>query len=359
MQDNSKRWQALDIVKAIGVFCMVISHVVVWWYIPSDYGAEIVSDTFFLFIPYLQVIGLFVIIIPISAGAAFRFFIGNDLGNKLRILKNKKTRAIFKKSIFLVILGFLMNFLAFGHNYVLDWDVLQFIGLSLILMTFMIRFLPISTFWLVGAIVLFSAPILRSYLESWNLNYFIAVLISNYEGDSFWPFFPWFSFIVYGFLIADYFKKSRSLNKIKRDSYIVATISILLLIAAFAKNQLFFQPLVENFWGPYIFQPPTLTVLSHFSIFNLSLIFVSNVPASQKKFSRFSFFNTFSKGILWIYVLHISLGYHLVNFTQKFISDSVIAMFFVIAILIIFSYFIGVAVVLLKSFKNAKKDIRK
>ena len=341
---NYGRWQSLDIVKAVGVFLMIVLHVIIWWYIPIDYGGSEIQSLFYFFLPFLKFIGLFVIIIPITAGASLRFYLEN-LKTKFR---KEKIVKIVRKSLALIVLGYLMNFLAFGYEEWFDWDVLQFIGVGFLILIFMYRFLHISFLWIAGIAVLFSAPYLRVLLGNWKLNYFVAILISNNEGNIFWPFFPWFSFLVYGFLIADIYIN----HKDKKNIYsALVIVSIFILIAAVHRNELFFRDIITNIWGPGIFQSPTLTLLGDISIFNLLLVF-SDIFLKKSKRAKFGFLNTFSRGVLWIYVLHIIIGYHLVNIMQRYVSDSVYAMLITMLILFFIAYLIGVLVVWLRGKNN-------
>src|SRR3989338_9147424 len=182
------RWRGLDIVKAIGVILMVVLHVVMWWYIPYDYGAERVSEMFFFFLPFLKFIGLFVIIIPITAGASLRYFLDENFKD------NEKLVMVLKRSFLLIFTGYFMNLLAWGRAEFLDWDVLQFVGVGLALAALMIRFFSM-------------------------------------------PFFPWFSFIIYGFFISHYRLTCRN----KKNIYLILQIFIfIVLILAFYLNKLFF-----------------------------------------------------------------------------------------------------------------------
>lgn len=341
---NYGRWQSLDIVKAVGVFLMIVLHVIVWWYIPQDYGGSQIQDSFYFFLPFLKLIGLFVVVIPIAAGTSLRFYL-EQLRTKSR--KEKIVR-IVRKSLVLILLGYMMNFLAWGYEEFLDWDVLQFIGVGFLILIFMYRFLNIGFFWIVGIAVLFSAPYLRVLLDNWKLDYFVAILISNNEGSFFWPFFPWFSFLVYGFLIAHIYIN----HKTKKNIYSALVVtSILILIAAVYKNELFVRDIITNIWGAGVFQAPTLTLLGDISIFNLLLVF-SDIFLKKLKMAKFGFLSTFSKGILWIYILHIIIGYHLVNIMQRHVSDSIYAMIIAMLILFVIAYLTGVLVVWLRDKNN-------
>src|SRR3989338_2944403 len=335
------RWRGLDIVKAIGVILMVVLHVVMWWYIPYDYGAERVSEMFFFFLPFLKFIGLFVIIIPITAGASLRYFLDENFKD------NEKLVMVLKRSFLLIFTGYFMNLLAWGRAEFLDWDVLQFVGVGLALAALMIRFFSMPFLWIVGALTLISAPFLRMALGKWELNYIIAVLIGNNEGNFFWPFFQWFSFIIYGFFISHYRLTCRN----KKNIYLILQIfSFIVLILAFYLNKLFFVDDIRNIWGPGIFQAPTLTLLANIGVFNLMLIFAEKFFKSVKT-KKFGVINVFGRGILWIYVLHIVIGYYLVNFVKYYFVDSVMAMLITIAFMLVLSYVIGVAAVWLKERK--------
>lgn len=342
---QSLRWQALDIVKAVGVLLMVIVHVVVWWHVPFDYGASEVEGIFYFFLPFLKLIGLFVVILPITAGSSLRFYLERQKSKKEKML------GVIKRSAGLIAIGYLMNLLAFGYGEFLDWDVLQFIGVGFLIIAFMYIYSGIGVVLAAGAIALFSAPYLRFMLDSWNLNYFVAALISNNEGTFFWPLFPWLSFIAYGFLMADIYINGRN---IKKFYSIISILSVFILVAAAYRNELLVRPAIANIWGPSIFQAPALTLLGDISVFSLFLIctdaFLKRMKRGGKKIrvSKFGFINAFSRGIFWIYLIHIVVGYRLVNFVQKF-SKSVYAMLIVAGALLIAAYLTGAAVVWLKN----------
>ena len=335
---NYGRWQSLDIVKAFGVLLMIVLHVIMWWYIPFDYGSDKVDDMFFFFLPFLKLIGLFVIIIPITAGASLRYFLKGNFNDNDALLK------IIKKSLFLIVIGFLINLLAWGRAEFLDWDVLQFVGVSLIVAALMIRFLPAAFMWLAGALILFSAPLLRIILDKWKFNYFVAVLVSNNEGSFFWPFFPWFSFVVYGFLTAHYYLKYRN----RKTMYAVLQVcSILFIGLALLHGKLFFADDIRNIWGPGIFQAPTLTLLANIGVFNLLLVYGENF-IKKIEARKFGIFNVFSRGILWIYVVHIAAGYHIVRLIQSQFSESPAYMLVAFAFVFALSYLTGAVAVHLK-----------
>ncbi|MBI2101602.1 DUF1624 domain-containing protein [Candidatus Woesearchaeota archaeon] len=331
------RWQALDIVKAFGVLLMIVLHVVMWWYIPFDYGSDKVDGMFFFFLPFLKLIGLFVIIIPITAGASLRYFLKNNFNDGIALLK------IIKRSFFLIIIGYAINLLAWGGTELLDWDVLQFVGVSLILTALMARFLPVAFVWIAGALALFSAPLLRIGLDKWKLNYFVAILIGNNEGNFFWPFFPWFSFVAYGFLIAHCHLKygNGKSMRIALQACGIAAVALALL-----RGKLFFVDDIRNIWGPGIFQAPTLTLLANIGVFNLLLAYGERIKSIKTR--KFGIFNVFSRGILWIYVVHIAVGYHIIRLIQSQFSKSPVLMAVAFVFVFALSYLTGAAAVHLK-----------
>jgi len=266
--------------------------------------------------------------------------------HKFTTLKNEKFIHVVKRSVFLIILGYLVNLLTWGKGEFFDWDVLQFIGVSFVVLLIIVRFFPIWFLWVPLAAVLFLAPLMRVVLNSFNLNYFAAVLVGNNEGSFFWPFFPWFSFIVYGFLVSHYILTC--VNK-KKIYFVLQISSLIILVYALYNSSLFVSDDIRNIWGPGVFQAPALTLLADIGVFNLLLIFADVLI--KIKTSVFGIFNTFSKGILWIYVLHIPVGYHLVNFMQNYISTGLYSMFFAIAFLLFMSYGIGAFVVWIKKRK--------
>ena len=345
---ESKRWLALDLFKTIAIFVMIAWHLSIWWVNlhPSiEKGLLMVGVTPW---PYLlQVIvafsGHFVMSIPLIAGAALRFYIDkfdSSRGNELMV-------AILKRAAALACLGFVMNFLAFGVEYWHLWNALQLISLSIVII---IIFMVYSSPYLLaisGFLAILSSPFIRNLLHNTN-NYFSFMLIGDRFGDNIWSFFPWYGVVVYGFLFVHLYLHFKDEHKKRRLKIFLLGAGFFVIAAALAKSKFFYAVDFQYPWGPLLFQPHTLTVLAQLSVFT-ALIIMMDFFFSGVKISKFGIINAFSKGILWIYVVHMIVGFRLIEFLFENGFRNNGMLFPVMLVVFALSYCVGAFFVLKKA----------
>lgn len=346
-----KRWLALDCFKAVAIFVMIAWHLSIWWINlnPSiEKGLLMVGVTPW---PYLlQIIvafsGHFSMSIPIVAGAALRLYLEKNI-DKNPLDRKKFLLAITKRAIALAFLGFAVNLLAFGPTNWYLWNVLQLISLSMLLIIFFISYSPVYSLAISGFAVIFTAPFIRGALQD-NNSYLAFTLIGDKLGDNIWSFFPWYGVIVYGFLMVHFYLYFK--NKKQEGNFKLALVSASLLLIGLAllKNRFFYAVDLEYPWGYLLFQPPTLTVLAQLSVFNVTLIIMDFIFSKITRLRKFGVINVFSRGILWIYVVHMIVGFRLIEFLINKNFQSLITLFFVMFFIFVLCYGIGLVSILKK-----------
>jgi len=197
---NSDRWQALDIVKTLGVLGALGGLILLWWF-GENKNPAMGNVSYSLSTAFWPTIGYLVVIthlLFISAGAAFYFYLKN----------NKPT---FKKIVFRFILFIFIGIL-FGLNlqpFVVFWNVFLFYAFSILIIFIMDRYSDKKIIFYLTLCTLVSTPFLRLFLNKIAPgNYLSAVLIGDPLGKiSFYPFFPWFFLVGAGFLISYFYSK--------------------------------------------------------------------------------------------------------------------------------------------------------
>lgn len=337
----SERWYTLDAIKAVGIIAIIIEHLVVWWFVDeTNYTISPYYNQYFFSI-FLNSL-IFLTVVPISAGAAFRFYLKPVFNKKIK--KNKKAgifvKNTVKKAVLLILIGYLLNFIVFGKDDFLDWDVLQFLGVSFIVSVVILKLSSLFLFSVFGASTLLLSPFLVSILDNYKNNYFVAVLIGNDSGYFFWPFFPHFTAFAFGFLVAHYYLDFKSKSKINEFYTYSSAIGFVFIFLAILKNKVFFEVTPVNFWGPNIFQPPVFTAIGLIGI-NLLFIIILDIILKKKKPKDFGVVHVFSSAILWIFIFHLIVGYHAVMLLKNSQYYGAYILILLIFIILILSYALG------------------
>jgi len=331
----NKRIVELDIMKAIGIFFMIILHVFLWWNLTDDFGTSVVSEDFKEMFLFLKLISFLVFFIPITAGAAFYIY--------LQKFSKEKIMAAVKRAIPLLALGYLTSVLAFGMDDVLAWDVLHFISISFLFLL-IFSYFPLYYLGVFSFITILLAPFLRNLFENLNSNYFIIIIAGNQTGDHYWAFFPWFGFMGFGYLMM-YLHTSGIFSK-KTFSRIMIVGSLAIIFGSMLLGDFIIKEDLLNLWGPAIFAPPTSRLFANLAIFTIMFIVLTNY--SIKSAPKFGVVNSFSKGILWIYIVHLIVGFNFITYMKNYFYGTkyiLITTFLLMAL----AYFVGIIVIKIKS----------
>lgn len=292
--DQIQKWPALDVVKFIGILAMILAHAH-FMLITDGYQIHDMSSFFYKITAQYMFLGLFVMMLPMIAGAVLGAV--GDVG----IVK------MIRVAVFISLLGFAMNAATWGISYVFSWNVLQFVGLSFVVIALIMRYFSLGEVLALSLITLFAAGPLRDHFVWTNNNYFLNIFIGADNQYTFWPFFPWFSLVGLGFVYASLYKKYLS-SAVFNISALIAGLSLMMIGIVRHEISPFLDP--KYVWGPSLFQPKIGFVLGAIGLFCV-LISLGNMLFRNASFRKYGIINSYSKGILWIYVAQMFLIFYL------------------------------------------------
>jgi len=315
-----KNWVALDVVKFISVLAMILihSHFVL---IADNYRITDTSGFFYRISEKFMFLGLFIMILPMLAGVVLKTY------NNLDIKK------IIKLAFFISFLGFFMNALIWGTGYLFSWNVLQFLGLSFIVISFLMNYFSVREVFLLSLLVLISTGPLRNFLAEFSNIYLVSIFVGADNQYIFWPFFPWFSLVGFGFVFTHIYEKYSNAMRFNISTFFVG--SFLILIAVLRNEASpFLDP--KYIWGPSIFQPKFGFVLAAIGLFCI-LISTANILFNNIKLNKYGIINSYSKGILWVYLFQMFFSFYLSVIIKVFfpMNEPRLA-YFILPILMIF-----------------------
>ena len=227
------------------------------------------------------------------------------------------SKTTIRRGLFLIALGFAFNVFVWLPEDVFNWDVLTLIGVALLLLN-VARGVPSAVTILVCVIVFLLSPILRTladYPAYWQNGYYDydptpTDVFTGFFSNGYFPIFPWILFPLAGFVSGSWVfsKSSPALPSVAPLAWIgggLVTVSVVLMaLRGYAT-----EPLTNYFtfgWtmfppsGEYITRTLGLTML----LFAAGQQWLDRQPQRSAWFARWSFFETFSKHSLSIYLLH-------------------------------------------------------
>ncbi len=194
----SKRWQALDIIKTLGLSTALLFHVFIWWFAKDNnttgaYFYSFEGSGFWLIVCLITIHFLL-----ISAGTAFYFYL-----EKYKPSFGK----VFSRALLLALFGIL-----FGLNLnppAVFWNVFMLYAFSILVIFFLNRYSGKKQIIFLTLVALFLTPFLQPLFNALMPgNYLSAVLVGDIKSDiSFYPFFPWFFLVGAGFLTGYFYSK--------------------------------------------------------------------------------------------------------------------------------------------------------
>jgi|694.fasta_scaffold04687_5 uncharacterized membrane protein len=293
------RYSSIDIMRTIAIALMVLVHFMenlsgsaVWN--PAGFGAP-----FFAFL----------------AGVSY------SIWTRSQESKKRSDETILKVSIrrglFLIGIGFLFNVLVWLPQGTFNWDVLTYIGSSLLLLSLM-RNLPPVVILLVAATVCLASPFLQKlaeYPEYWSEGYFdydltLSDVLIGYTVTGYFPLFPWLALPLIGFTVGKYmldgkeFQRERTLRIGIIGAAFIALSFLLQATHSYLPEQMVVNPLKA--WTMF---PASLAYLAGtigMTLFSLSLLhtFVDQNPKWNSDNPVIRVASTFSPHSLTVYLLH-------------------------------------------------------
>ncbi|MGE0268794.1 MAG: hypothetical protein AB7S78_10115 [Candidatus Omnitrophota bacterium] len=297
-----KRFTSIEVLKGVGIIYLIGLHEWVWFFLDlstHQLSYEQMQGVFPLFGYFgLHVLGFEV---PLLAGITYYL-----------ALRRKKTSfvVVLKRSLILIGLGYIVNFMCWGASGVSAWDVLHFIGLSMIISYPCLRLFPrgINLLFpvLIGTIALFYSS--KFPLSSFSGSYIYEFMIGSKAGEHFWPFCPWYFVFSTGFVVGH----ALEINKARYFKSLLI-LGIIFVVSSFWAKA-FLPAVTMELWGVPMFKPSPFYVLgivgtSILIILGLEFLFRSK-PGVRLMVEK-SFVVLMGRAILWIYLLNTIVGYHL------------------------------------------------
>lgn len=332
----AKEWPALSVVKFVCVAMMIFVHA----HLALITDSYVIADTsgfFYKVTSDFMFVGLFLFTLPIISGAILRMDFGVNIINEK--LKDYSFKKVLMTAIFLILAGFFMNAITWSAWYIFSWNVLQLIALSFIVIAVLVKFFSTRAVLLLGMITLIAAEPLRNFLGNMDHSYFGGILVGANNAYVFWPFFPWFSVVAFGFLFAHYFLKYKD-----SFNFRISAIGIGILFLAIAIFRGEISPYLDPkyIWGPSIFQPKIGLVLAAMGLFCV-LVVGANFLFRDIKLRKYGIVNCYSKGILWIYVIQMFASYKLSFLVKSFFPmDKPSLVYFILpVVMLLLSWLVG------------------
>lgn len=272
-------------------------------------------------------IGLFMTILPALAGYVFG------------MSKDNGVRKTISLSVILALVGFLMNALTWGWKYTFSWNVLQFVGLSFLVIAIAVEFFTYYEIFLLSLMTILAAAFLRITFAASNMNDFVAIFIGGKNEFMLWPFFPWFGVVGFGFLYARYKLKYGDSAWFNPASFCGG---LALIGSAILRNEFSVRLDPDYVWGPSILTPTLGWVLATLGFF-LVLMVLGDVFFSKIKLKKYGIINSYSKGIMWIYAAQMLVSFKAAIWVKRFfpMDEPSWAYFIFLAVMLVFGWFVG------------------
>ena len=325
------RWVTLDVIKALCLVAMIFVHNTIWWLSYHPFAQSAALEGWFN-IP--RIAAFFVMMFPATAGAALFFYFRQHEQAMLPPFKY-----ILKRALILISVGFSMNLLAFGSESLFQWNVLQFFSLSMLVVYVCLRFLHLRWLLVMGSLSLVLAPVFRMLFEQHSDIYLIAILFGEPHSIHFWPFFPWFSMVAIGYILAHTLYRSVDATR----SLQVISVGVLFVLWSAIADQFLYAFDFHNLWGGLIFQPPTLQVVGSLGVCLITFGSVHLIAQKKMRLYSYGLINTLSIGLFYIYVTHMIIGHHMQ--IQLLQYQNIMLLWYAIIFQLILAYVIGCGVI--------------
>ncbi len=330
------RYLTIEVLKGLGIFILIICHHVAWLLVdvgvaglryPGSEGIFdlVVNIVFTLGLPFW---GFF---LPLLAGASSYYYIQKESVNGL---------IVFRRVVGLIVLGFFMNYFTWGLYDIFDWDVLPFIGLSLLVSYPFVK----RSRSLKGMVPLFVLAVLclmfsRTFpLRNFQDYYLYKIIFGDVAGYHYWPFMPWYFLFCTGLFVGYCFKRKK-----KRIIRYLPVMGILLFMVAFMNDGI--APVVDlkRIWGPAVFKPTPyyLVAVMAFAFVTIGTMeWLFKKSDGLKDYFERSCWVLYGQHILWIYIFSTIMGYRL-TLATAFFCNNIFEAFFVLPFIVTINLWIS------------------
>ena len=299
---NTGRQPELDFARGLAVLFMIAVHVL------EEFSSELV---------YSSVPGTIIAFLGSPPAAPVFMFI---LGTGLVYSKKQDAKSLFKRGLFILAAGYVLNilrgvlpyttayllsgsreFLSISAGEFISIDILQFAGLAFLFFAF-ISFIKIRKIWLPVFLLIFC--ILNLLLVNIKTGHFILSAFTGLIwGSNEFSYFPFLSWIIYpaaGYLWGSLLIKCKN----KDLFYLICLITNLLLLFLFFFLFMILMKMDAGFDDPYNYYHHTLPGNLLFVSFIFSWITALYFAAKPLKGWIKSTVGRWSRNVMQIYVIH-------------------------------------------------------
>jgi len=313
MNYRNNRYLSLDILKGFGILYLIVLHQLVWALTQGDGFGVLFKESyhFLYFFAYKSGFHVLGFQVPMLAGVSYYMAIST---------KNLSFLYILKRALYLVGLGFLMNFLTWGATWTFDWDVLQYIALSMVISYPLLKLKKgMLLIGILGLVTLFLSN--KFPLDSFGQYYLYKIIIGDSQGLSYWAMCPWYALFASGIIMGRIFLQNQ-----EKALKTLCGFGLVLLWMSLFSGKHFPEISFGTMWGVTLFKPSSFFILGIIGACAFMSALLEILFLRYKKIKELfteSVFEYWGKGILWIYLMHIVLGYHItVNMLVNYFSIS-------------------------------------
>ena len=299
-------WVGLDIVKAVGVVVILFVHSH-FLLITDSYAIYAPNSTLVKMTRELMFLGSFIMLLPIMAGCALRLSVSRYLRGDGAIDALPFIRATFWTAVIMSCAGFMMNAMTWGTWYTFSWNMLQMVSLAYVIVAVVLLRFGLPGVMVVAAVFLFAAQPMESMLAPYRDNYFVGMWVGNNSRFIFWPLFPWVALPAMGFLIAHGFLRYRHQAKVLWGVFFIG---VALVVISIGRGDFSAELNNRYVWNQLMHQPAIGEVLGGIGLFCV-LICLAEMLSNRMQLTRYGVINSYSKGILWIYIMQMVVSYQL------------------------------------------------
>ncbi len=305
---------SIQISKTACCVGMVLTHGLFWATTSRGQFLFPVDSVLGELAPYMTWIAFFPLLLPFTAGCIYALSSNENTPSKL---ESTPFASIFWEACGLVFLGTLMNFLAGGWYALKAWNVLQFIAVALIVIWILLRIGGRWALTIAALAVLLGTDFLRPWLLEHSKADWALILVGDPRDFHSWPILPWLPMMIAGFLIADLTFCAFS----RRGIFLLLFIGSALVAISAVTGSLIPEFVPSNFIGPEVMHPRTLRSVGIVGL-GFLLLGSAGLAAPYVKLAPRGFVHCFSRGILWIYLLHMIVGSRLARILDKQINPA-------------------------------------
>ena len=349
-QSVDERLPGIAHMKFFSVLVMVASHGFFWMITSDDATLTREGLAFTGFLASTRLPMLVVLSLPAIAGMVLRARLDKYMVDD-RLL-GFPLKVALGEALFLGVVESLVNLLTWGWTHIWAWDVLKFVAVSFLLIVVLARWGGVLWVAAAGISGLVLTPVIVTALRGLPplppaaVGTLEGILIGDNGVWFFWPLFPWFTTVAVGFLLAHVTLRVGSLTRwyagLLATGVVCATIALWVVDYTWRVDP-------ARVWGDTVWQPTLQSFVGFFGF--LAIYFVLCAWLGRiTKLHRYGIVRCYSRGILWIYALHIILGSHASDllkgiFPTALFANLLWAMAFLILVMILMSWAIGFACV--------------